>query len=173
MSSWINRGKSEQPEELVQEAAVSTSDGAPPSASAIKTPEDLRKYATIHQGMFLDREQTRKMQEQQEGLTMSSRRRMELCDVWKFYFYSDPIQRGIDFGLVAGGLTAVGSCQWSHNRVPHRFIFFFMTGFSAGMLIFPAMLMYHNASNENKRNLREKTMMLRQREEFAKGGRGM
>ena len=131
-------------------------------------PEDPTKYITIRQGIVTNQEKLEEMRRraEAEGLNISNRRRMELCDHWQFIMRSEPIQRGIDFGLVTGGLVAVGSCNWPRNRVPHRFLFFFTSGFGIGMLGVPLMVLYRHASNDNKRRLREKSRMARNREEF-------
>ena len=105
----------------------------------------------------------------QEGLNMSSTRRMELSDQWKFYLGCEPIQRGMDAGFVLGSFTAAIAYYWPHNKKPARITAFWFGGFAIGMMGLPMVMTAFEISNEERMKKREGELFAKQRKDYIDG----
>lgn len=106
---------------------------------------------------------------EQEGLDIGSQRRKALAQQWRFYLSCEPIQRGLDAGIIFG-CAAAGFMAWKNpkKRVPSVIGLTWLGGFCAGVISVPLMVVAAEAYNSQRIRKMEKEMFSRQREEFYK-----
>ena len=130
-------------------------------------PDASQSFATLRTGGIVqEQEKIKKFIQDSEGLNISQYRKKQLSEQWKFYLTSEPIQRGIDTGILLGSLTSVGSCYWPRNRVPFFVASYWCLGFAAGMLTMPLFLIYFEITNEARIKRDEKRLFAKQRKEY-------
>jgi hypothetical protein len=107
-----------------------------------------------------------------EGLNMGERRLSELAQQWRFYLSCEPIQRGMDAGIVLGSITGAASMYWPKWRNPVSVGLFWFGGFAVGMVTFPMALVWHEIRNMNRIQAKEHEMFQQQRQDYRQGKGG-
>jgi hypothetical protein len=125
----------------------------------------------VHQDLLpenkiVDAKQMRQYLTDTEGLNVGQRQRDDLAVQWRFFLASDPIQHGLDAGLVAGAIGAVGSQIEPKKRHPIRAFCFGIYGFGVGMIGFPIACMVWEQWNLNRVLKSEQDMFKDQRKDF-------
>eukprot|EP00760_Papus_ankaliazontas_P015723 PhM_4_TR16688/c0_g1_i1/m.96497 len=140
----------------------------PRPSGAIAGDGSKHSLATLNVGgtMVHSNKEIQQLIKDHEGLNMSSRKRMELSEQWKFYVFSEPLQRGIDAGFILGSATGALACYWPHNRFPLRLASFWAAGFATGMMGLPIAVAIFDASNEERVRRKENDLYRKQREDF-------
>lgn len=71
-----------------------------------------------------------------------------LSQQWRFYLSCEPMQRGLDAGLILGSVTAaVGAFKFPKYRIPGCIFFMFLGGFCAGLISVPVMVVLLDQTN--------------------------
>jgi hypothetical protein len=113
-----------------------------------------------------DKKEILKYLNETEGLALGSKQKLELSQQWRFFLASDPIQHGIDCGMLAGCVFAAASLYRPHNRQPMRIGMWWCVGFATGMLSFPMAMLAFEEYNLSRINKRESEMFTEQRKDF-------
>jgi xanthosine utilization system XapX-like protein len=103
---------------------------------------------------------------EQEGLDIGKARKRALSQQWRFFLSSEPIQRGMDAGLILGCVTAALSARNPAKRQAPRVAAFWLAGFSVGMIAVPTMVYVADSANSRQIKKKEKELFSRQREDF-------
>jgi hypothetical protein len=107
---------------------------------------------------------------EQEGLTIGEERKGQLAQQWRFILSAEPIQRGLDAGLIAAAGTAMGMLisNKANRQKPGRVAFCSMMGFCVGMMAVPMGMVYLESRNRERIRERDRDMMQDQRDDFYK-----
>ncbi|KAG5510594.1 hypothetical protein JKF63_06891 [Porcisia hertigi] len=106
---------------------------------------------------------------EQEGLEIGEARRRALSQQWRFFLSCEPMQRGLDAGIILGSFSAAFAAFRSpRNRVPAKIGFIFFGGFCVGMLSVPLMVVAADAYNSQRIKKLEQELFEKQRSEFNK-----
>jgi hypothetical protein len=135
------------------QAGGSTQAGMPNPQQFPGTPEGRKEFA-------------RKHIKESEGLDIGFHERRKLAQQWRFFLSCEPIQRGMDAGIILGSVTAVVAAYQPKNRHPLKVVCFWMAGFSAGMIVLPACLLLSEISNQRRLKAREHDLYDKQRKLF-------
>ena len=101
-----------------------------------------------------------------EGLDIGFNERRKLSQQWRFFLASEPIQRGLDAGLVCGSISAVGFATKAANRKPIVLACAWAGGFCVGMVTLPVAVMALEAVNQRRIKGKEGEMFAKQRQAF-------
>lgn len=104
---------------------------------------------------------------EQEGLDIGQTRRRALAQQWRFFLSCEPIQRGLDAGIIFG-CSAAAFAAWKNpkNRIPSVIGLTFLGGLCVGIVSVPMMVIGADAYNSRRIKSLEKEMFARQREDF-------
>ena len=107
---------------------------------------------------------------EQEGLSIGEERKGQLAQQWRFILSAEPIQRGLDAGLLTAAGTAFGMLMFNkaNRKKPARVAFFSVMGFCAGMMTVPIGMVYLESRNRERIRARDRDMMQGQRDDFYK-----
>ncbi|KAG5485586.1 hypothetical protein LSCM1_07675 [Leishmania martiniquensis] len=105
---------------------------------------------------------------EQEGLEIGEARRRALAQQWRFFLSCEPMQRGIDAGIILGSFSAFVACRKPGNRIPVKIALIFFGGFCAGMFAVPAMVVATDSFNSHRIKKLEQELFEKQRAEFYK-----
>jgi len=108
---------------------------------------------------------------EQEGLDIGQNRKQMLSQQWRFYLGSEPVQRGLDCGLVLGSIAAVWRARKPANRVAHVIGPTWMAGFCVGMMAMPMFVVAMDLVNSQRIKHKEKELFTKQRQEFYEGAK--
>ncbi|RNE94866.1 uncharacterized protein Tco025E_10305 [Trypanosoma conorhini] len=104
---------------------------------------------------------------EQEGLSVGQTRRKALSQQWRFFLSSEPVQRGLDAGIIAGSFSAaLYAFKSPRNRVPVKIGLVFTLGFCVGVIAVPMLVITAEGYNSRRIKALEKELFSRQREEF-------
>jgi hypothetical protein len=105
---------------------------------------------------------------EQEGLTIGEGRKSQLSQQWRFILSAEPIQRGMDAGLIGAAGTAMGMLVFNkaNRQKPGRVAFFSMMAFCGGMMAVPIGMVYLESRNRERIRQRDREMMQGQRDDF-------
>jgi hypothetical protein len=103
---------------------------------------------------------------EQEGLDIGKARKRALSQQWRFFLSSEPIQRGLDAGLILGCVSAAFSARNPAKRQPPRVAIFWLAGFAVGVIAVPSMVFFADSINSRQIKKKEKELFTRQREDF-------
>jgi hypothetical protein len=104
---------------------------------------------------------------EQEGLDIGIQRRQALAQQWRFFLSCEPIQRGLDAGIILG-CVAAALVAWRRpkQRVPHVIGLTWLGGFCTGVISVPMMVVFADSYNAKRIKKMETEIFARQREEF-------
>lgn len=104
---------------------------------------------------------------EQEGLDIGIQRRKALSQQWRFFLSCEPIQRGLDAGIIFG-CVAAALVAWRRpkQRVPHVIGLTWLGGFCSGVICVPLMVVFADTYNAKRIKKMETEIFARQREEF-------
>lgn len=106
---------------------------------------------------------------EQEGLDIGQARRKALAQQWRFFLSCEPLQRGLDAGIILGSFAAAFSAYRNpKNRIPIKIAFVFLGGFSVGMFSVPLLVITADSYNTQRIKKLEKDLFDKQRSEFYK-----
>ncbi|KAG5511132.1 hypothetical protein GH5_07340 [Leishmania sp. Ghana 2012 LV757] len=105
---------------------------------------------------------------EQEGLEIGQGRRRALSQQWRFFLSCEPMQRGLDAGIILGSFSAFVASRRPRNRVPAKIALIFFGGFCGGMLSVPLMVVATDAYNSQRIKKLEQELFEKQRSEFHK-----
>ncbi|PWV04096.1 hypothetical protein C3747_161g15 [Trypanosoma cruzi] len=109
---------------------------------------------------------------EQEGLSVGQTKRRALSQQWRFFLSSEPVQRGLDAGIIAGSFSAaIVALKSPRNRVPAKIGLVFTLGFCVGIIAVPMMVITADGYNSRRIKDLEKELFLKQREEFYNKGK--
>ena len=104
---------------------------------------------------------------EQEGLEIGQARKRILAQQWRFFLSCEPIQRGLDAGLIFGSVTAaIQAWRSPKNRVPGIIALSWLGGFCTGVVTVPVLVLFADNLNAKRIKEKEKELFRRQREEF-------
>ena len=103
---------------------------------------------------------------EQEGLDIGKARKRALSQQWRFFLSSEPIQRGLDAGLICGCVSAALSARNPAKRQPPRVAVFWLGGFCAGVITVPMMVLFADSLNSQQIKKKEKELFTKQRQDF-------
>ncbi|ESL08666.1 hypothetical protein TRSC58_03628 [Trypanosoma rangeli SC58] len=104
---------------------------------------------------------------EQEGLSVGQMKRKALSQQWRFFLSSEPVQRGLDAGIIAGSFSAAFFALKSpRNRVPIKIGLVFTLGFCVGLIAVPILVITAESYNSRRIKALEKELFSKQREEF-------
>lgn len=125
----------------------------PPRQSNILYPDseirDMRQYIT-----------------EQEGLDIGQSRRRALAQQWRFFLSCEPIQRGMDAGIITGCVSALWTYRNPKKRIPALIGISFIGGFCLGMIAVPMMVIGAESYNAARLKSLERELFTKQRDEF-------
>lgn len=125
----------------------------PPRQSNIVYPDsevrDIRQYIT-----------------EQEGLDIGQSRRRALAQQWRFFLSCEPIQRGLDAGIITGCCSALWTYRNPKKRIPALIGVSFIAGFCVGMISVPMMVVAAESYNASRIKSLERDLFSKQRDEF-------
>lgn len=103
-----------------------------------------------------------------EGLVLGDEKKRQLAQQWWFALSSEPLQRGLDAGLITGAITAgaLVALKKEYRKQPIRVGFFSVIGFSVGCMAVPLSVIYLDIKNAEKVRRRDQAKMQTQRDEF-------
>ena len=127
------------------------------------SPEQQAQHIMYNQ---MDNKDLRQFIKEQEGLEIGNQRKKMLAQQWRFFLASEPIQRGIDAGILLGCVSAAVCAYKPKNRVPLRIAVYWLGGFCGGMLSIPLMVMAAEAKNDARIKSQEREMFAQQRQQF-------
>lgn len=105
--------------------------------------------------------------EEQEGLDIGVQRRRALAQQWRFFLSCEPIQRGLDAGIILGCCTAaLVAYRRPKQRVPHVIGLAWLGGFCSGVVCVPMMVIFADTYNAQRIKKMEREVFARQREDF-------
>lgn len=106
---------------------------------------------------------------EQEGLEIGQTRRRALAQQWRFFLSSEPMQRGLDAGIILGSVSAaLAAFKSPANRIPARIGIVFLGGFCVGVISVPLFVVAAETYNTQRIRKLEKELFLKQRSEFKK-----
>ncbi|KEG12012.1 hypothetical protein DQ04_02081150 [Trypanosoma grayi] len=109
---------------------------------------------------------------EQEGLSIGQARRKALSQQWRFFLSCEPVQRGLDAGIIAGSFAAaVVAFKSPKNRIPAKIGLAFTFGFCVGLITVPMMVIAAEGYNAKRIKTLEKELFSKQRDEFYSKGR--
>ncbi|KAG8340894.1 hypothetical protein TRVL_08279 [Trypanosoma vivax] len=109
---------------------------------------------------------------EQEGLDIGESRKKVLSQQWRFFLSCEPIQRGLDAGIVAGSFaSALVAFRSSNNRTPVKIGLVFISGLSVGVIMVPMLVVAAEIYNNKKIKKLEEELFARQRAEFHSKGK--
>nr|CAJ2468211.1 unnamed protein product [Leishmania braziliensis] len=103
---------------------------------------------------------------EQEGLDIGQARRRALSQQWRFFLSCEPMQRGLDAGIILGSLSAFVAFRKPRNRIPLKIAFIFFGGFCVGMVSVPLMVVGADSYNAQRIRKLEQELFEKQRSEF-------
>lgn len=103
-----------------------------------------------------------------EGLMVGEERRRQLSRQWWFALSSEPLQRGLDAGLILGAITAGGLVGFKkqYRTQPIKVAFFSVLGFCVGCMSVPLSVIYLDTRNAEKIRARDRATQQEAREEY-------
>lgn len=106
---------------------------------------------------------------EQEGLDIGQARRRALAQQWRFFLSCEPMQRGLDAGIILGSFSAAFSAYRSPaNRIPARIGLVFIGGFCVGLFSVPFLVIAADSYNSKRIKQLERELFDKQRSEFLK-----
>ncbi|CUG87822.1 transmembrane protein, putative [Bodo saltans] len=104
---------------------------------------------------------------EQEGLDIGVQRRQVLAQQWRFFLSCEPIQRGLDAGIIFG-CVAAALVAWRRpkQRLPHVIGLTWLGGFCTGVVSVPMMVVFADSYNTKRIKKMETEIFSRQREDF-------
>eukprot|EP00758_Cryptobia_borreli_P008595 Tbor_TRINITY_DN5401_c6_g7::TRINITY_DN5401_c6_g7_i1::g.24295::m.24295 len=112
---------------------------------------------------------------EQEGLTLGEERRRQLSKQWLFILSSEPLQRGIDAGILSGAATAAGVLLYDRKKykaMPARVCFYSIMGFCVGMMGVPFVSLCLEERNRDRIRQMDREKMMAQREDYYREQKG-
>ncbi|KAH9586240.1 hypothetical protein LSM04_002203 [Trypanosoma melophagium] len=110
---------------------------------------------------------------EQEGLSVGQTRRKALAQQWRFFLSCEPMQRGLDAGIITGSFAAAFVAFRSpKNRIPAKIGLVFTLGFCIGVITVPMFVIVAEGYNAKRIKALEKELFTKQRDEFHSKGRG-
>ncbi|CAD2220967.1 hypothetical protein AGDE_03767 [Angomonas deanei] len=106
---------------------------------------------------------------EQEGLDIGQSRRKILSQQWRFFLSSEPMQRGLDAGIIFGSCAAAFYAVRVKVRIPARVALVFVGGFTVGMFSVPLMVIFADTYNSQRIKKLEKELFEKQRSDYRKG----
>lgn len=104
---------------------------------------------------------------EQEGLDIGQTRRKALAQQWRFFLSCEPMQRGLDAGIILGSFScAFYAYKNPKGRIPARIGLVFMGGFCAGLFSVPLFVIIADSYNAKRLKSLEKELFDKQRSEF-------
>lgn len=127
------------------------------------------KHASAMQADAVGMRDMKQYASDMEGLDIGSQRRKVLAQQWRFFLSCEPIQRGLDAGIIFG-CTAAAFVAWKKpaKRIPSVISLVFLGGFCVGMISVPLMVVGAEQYNAKRIVNKEKEFFKRQREDFFK-----
>eukprot|EP00742_Colponemidia_sp_Colp-10_P025358 GILJ01030678.1.p1 GENE.GILJ01030678.1~~GILJ01030678.1.p1 ORF type:complete len:207 (+),score=18.35 GILJ01030678.1:86-706(+) len=103
-----------------------------------------------------------------EGLMVGDEKRRQLSQQWWFALSSEPLQRGLDAGLILGAVTAgtLVMTKKQYRSQPGKVAFLSLLGFCVGCMSVPLAVVYLDAKNAEKVRQRDRDRMRQQRDEY-------
>nr|CCC95896.1 unnamed protein product [Trypanosoma congolense IL3000] len=112
--------------------------------------KDLRQYIT-----------------EQEGLNVGDNKRRALSQQWRFFLSCEPMQRGLDAGIILGSFAAaVYAFKGPKNRVPAKVGVVFASGCCIGVILVPMLVVLADGYNNKRIKKLESELFAKQRAEF-------
>ncbi|KAK7197347.1 hypothetical protein NESM_000682000 [Novymonas esmeraldas] len=106
---------------------------------------------------------------EQEGLDIGQSRRRALSQQWRFFLSCEPMQRGLDAGIIVGSFSAAFVAYRNpRNRIPAKIGLVFVGGFCLGMLSVPLMVVAADSYNSQRIKKLEQDLFDKQRSDFNK-----
>lgn len=104
-----------------------------------------------------------------EGLDIGASRRKALAQQWRFFLSSEPMQRGLDAGIILGSFSAAFvAFRNPANRIPAKIGLVFLGGFCVGLVSVPVFVIAAETHNTQRIKKLEKEMFSKQRSDFNK-----
>lgn len=106
---------------------------------------------------------------EQEGLDIGQARRRALSQQWRFFLSCEPMQRGLDAGIIFGSFSAAFvAFRNPKNRVPAKIGLVFLGGFCVGMFSVPLLVVGADSFNSQRIKKLEQELFEKQRSDFNK-----
>ncbi|GET86413.1 hypothetical protein, conserved [Leishmania tarentolae] len=105
---------------------------------------------------------------EQEGLEIGQARRRALAQQWRFFLSCEPMQRGLDAGIILGSFSAFVASRKPRNRIPVKIMLIFLGGFCVGMVSVPLLVIATDSYNSQRIKKLEQELFEKQRSEFYK-----
>lgn len=106
---------------------------------------------------------------EQEGLDIGQARRRALSQQWRFFLSCEPMQRGLDAGIILGSFSAAFvAFRNRKNRIPAKIGLVFLGGFCVGLIAVPLMVVGADSYNSQRIKKLERELFEKQRSDFNK-----
>ncbi|EAN80315.1 hypothetical protein, conserved [Trypanosoma brucei brucei TREU927] len=104
---------------------------------------------------------------EQEGLNVGDAKRRALSQQWRFFLSCEPMQRGLDAGIIVGSFAAaVYAFRSPKNRIPAKVGLVFACGCCLGLITVPVLVVAAESYNNKRIKKLEKELFAKQRAEF-------
>ena len=104
---------------------------------------------------------------EQEGLDIGQARRRALSQQWRFFLSCEPMQRGLDAGIILGSFSAAFvAFRNRKNRIPAKIGLVFLGGFCVGLIAVPLMVVGADSYNSQRIKKLERELFEKQRSDF-------